>query len=365
MPEGVKVVELARVWRGPVVESVHHGVVAVADAEGSLPHAWGDVDWTPTPRSALKPFQAVALVESGAADALGLTDEHIAMACASHSAEPFQVALVGDWLRRLGLTEDALVCGPALPRSITDMGTAFAKGGPRRIYHNCSGKHCGFLSVAKHLGAGLDYGNPAHPAQLLFRDVLSEFTGVDADRFPQGGDNCGLPALAVPVALMAKAAARFGAGQAATPERRAAVRRVVDAMAAHPDHLAGKDNPLARLIRRTGGKVVAKTGAEGYLLAMLREKGLGVAIKIADGDGSGRAKFGVLARMLGRLGVLPADEAELLVADVEPATTDSNGEEVGRVEIVIERPQPAAPQEKGRGFRLPGALRADALATSR
>jgi L-asparaginase II len=354
MSDGVHVVELARVWRGPVVESVHHGVVAVADTSGALHHAWGDVDWTPTPRSSLKPFQAVALVESGAADALGLTEEHIAMACASHHAEPFQIALISDWLRRLGLGEDALVCGPALPRGIADMGSAFASGGPRRIYHNCSGKHCGFLSVAKHLGAGLDYANPDHPAQRLFREVLSEFTGVDASRFPQGGDNCGLPALAVPVGLMAKAAARFGAGQAATADRRAAVRRVVNAMAAHPDHLAAKDNPLARLIRRTGGAVVAKTGAEGYLLAMLREKGLGVAIKVADGDGSGRAKLGVLARMLGLLGVLPADEAERLVAEVEPVSTDSNGKEVGRIEIVLERPQPAAPEEAGHGFRLSG-----------
>jgi L-asparaginase II len=112
MSNDVELVELARVWRGPVVESLHHGVIAVADTDGRLRHAWGDAGWMPTPRSALKPFQAIALVESGAADALGLSDEHIAMACASHHAQPFQAALIGDWLGRLGLTEDALVCGP-------------------------------------------------------------------------------------------------------------------------------------------------------------------------------------------------------------------------------------------------------------
>jgi hypothetical protein len=113
MPKAIELVELARIWRGPVVESTHSGVVAVANTAGTLRHAWGDPGWAPTPRSALKPFQAVALVESGAADAFGLTDEHIAMACASHHAEPAQVALVRDWLGKLGLGEDALICGPA------------------------------------------------------------------------------------------------------------------------------------------------------------------------------------------------------------------------------------------------------------
>lgn len=361
MTNGVEVVELARVWRGPVVESVHHGVVAVADTGGTLRHAWGDAGWTPTPRSALKPFQAIALVESGAAEALGLTDEHIAMACASHHAQPFQVALVQDWLGKLGLAEDALVCGPALPRGIEDQGHAWASGGPRRVYNNCSGKHCGFLSVAKHMGAGLDYASPAHPAQRLYRDILSEFTGVDAERLPQGGDGCGLPAIALPIGLMAKAMARLGVAQAVSPQRRAAARRVLDAMAKHPDHLAARDSTLARLIRYCDGNVVAKTGAEGYLVACVRDKALGIAIKVADGDGSGRAKMGVLARILGRIHALPSTEAELLIAAVEPAIADSNGRDVGRVEIVVQRPQPTQPTRASLGFWLSGVPGAGAL----
>ncbi|WP_372619666.1 asparaginase [Falsiroseomonas sp.] len=362
MTNGVELVELARVWRGPVVESIHHGVIAVADTGGTLRHAWGDAGWMPTPRSALKPFQAIALVESGAADALGLTDEHIAMACASHHAQPFQVALVGDWLGRLGLTEDALVCGPAVPRNEADVANAYAQGGPRRVFHNCSGKHCGFLSVAKHLGARLDYANPDHPAQKLYRDVLSEFTGLDAHRLPYGVDHCGLPALALPISAMAKAMARLGAGQAVSPERRAAVRRVLNAMASNPDHLSAKDSPLARLIRYTDGNVIAKTGAEGYLVACVRDKALGIAIKVADGDNSGRARMGVLARILGRIHAMPTEEAELMIAAVEPAIADGNGREVGRVEIVVQRPQPTQPTRASLGFWLsevPGASALD------
>ena len=358
MSNGVEVVELARVWRGPVVESVHHGVVVVADTAGTLRHAWGDPGWSPTPRSALKPFQAIALVESGAADALGLTDEHIALACASHHAQPFQVALVGDWLGRLGLTEEALVCGPALPRAQEDVAAAYAHGGPRRIFNNCSGKHCGFLSVAKHMGAGLDYANPDHPAQRLYLDILSEFTGVDATKLPQGCDGCGLPAIALPIGLMAKAAARLGVGQAVSPQRRAAVKRVLDAMTAFPDHLAFKDSPTARMIRYTEGNVILKGGAEGYLIACVRDKALGIAIKVADGDGTGRAKMGVLARILGRIHALPTEEAELLIAAVEPAVTNSNGQEVGKVEIVVQRPEPRQPTKASLGFWLsevPGA----------
>jgi L-asparaginase II len=354
MPTGIEVVELARVWRGPVVESVHHGVVVVADTGGTLRHAWGDPGWATMPRSALKPFQAIALVESGAADAFGLTDEHIAMACASHHAQPFQVALVGDWLGKLGLAEDALVCGPALPRGLDDQQTAWAQGGPRRVYNNCSGKHCGFLSVAKHLGGGLDYARLDHPAQKLYRDILSEFTGLDADRLPHGGDGCGLPSIAMPIKAMATAMARFGVSQAKTPERRAAARRVLNAMLAYPDHLAGRDNPLARLIRYCDGNVVAKTGAEGYLVGCVRDKAIGIAIKVADGDGSGRAKLGVLARILGRVHALDTADAELLVAAVEPAIADTNGKEVGRLAITIQPPQPTDPTKADLAFWLSG-----------
>jgi L-asparaginase II len=354
MSRGVDVVELARVWRGPVVESVHSGVVVVADTGGTLRHAWGDPGWAAPPRSALKPFQAIALVESGAADALGLTDEHIALACASHHAQPFQVALIGDWLGRLGLTEDALICGPALPRGIEDQGNAWSSGGPRRIYNGCSGKHCGFLSMAKHMGGGLDYANPSHPAQKLYRDVLSEFTGLDADALPYGGDDCGLPALALPMSAMAKAMARLAVAQAVSPERRAAARRVTNAMLAYPDHLAAKDHPLARLLRYCDGNVIAKGGAEGYLVAGVRDRGLGVAIKVGDGDASGRAKMGVLARILGRIHALPTAEAELMIAAVEPAIADSNGREVGRVEITVQRPEPTTPTQASLGFWLSG-----------
>ncbi|WP_203076944.1 asparaginase [Falsiroseomonas ponticola] len=356
MTDATDFVELARIWRGPAVESVHSGAVVVTNFDGRLVGCWGDAGTVTFPRSSLKPFQAIGLVESGAADALGLSDEHIALACASHGAESFQVALVQDWLGRLGLDESALVCGPALPRGQDDIVAACQAGGPRRIYHNCSGKHCGFLSVAKQLGAGLDYANPANPAQQLYMDVLSEYLGRDARKLPMGHDHCGLPAAAVPMRDMATAMARLAVGWSANNARRAAAKRVVRAMTTHPDHLSGMDAATSRLVRATNGKVVLKGGAEGFLLAAAPERGLGFAIKVADG--ASRVKWGVLARMLGHYGVLPVAEAEALIQQVEPPVPNSNGSEGARTQIVLEQPVPTTPTEATLAFWMGGVKEA-------
>jgi L-asparaginase II len=349
-------VELARVWRGPVVESRHRGAVMVADYDGKLRGSWGDGGLFTFPRSALKPFQAIALIESGAADAYGLTDEHIALAAASHHAEPFQVALVEDWLGRLGLNEAALVCGPALPQRQQDQGAAFAAGGPRRAFHNCSGKHCGFLSVARHMGGDLNYADPSHPAQKLFLDIFSEFLGYDAASLPRGLDGCGLPTYALPMRDAATAMARFGQGWAKAPARRAAAKRVARAMMTHPDHLSGTDSATARLLRGAQGKVILKGGAEGYVLAAAPERGLGIAIKVADGGT--RAKFGTLARTLGHFGILRTAEAEALINAVEPPPTNSNGDITGRIEVVFETPVPTTPTLAGLEFWMGGVMEA-------
>lgn len=329
-------VRLADIWRGPAVESVHHGIAVVADADGKFLFSLGDPDFVTFPRSSLKPFQAIALVETGAADALDLTEEHIALACASHRAEDFQVALVKDWLGRLGLTESALACGPDLPRGAADQAAVLRAGGaPSRIFHNCSGKHCGFLSVARRIGAPAGgYQDPAHPTQRLYLQTFSELLGRDAAALARGTDGCSLPALALSVADMARAAARFAALRVASDGRKAAIRRLQAAMAAHPDHLSGRDQATSRIVRATGGRVILKSGAEGFVLGFVPERGLGIAIKIADG--ATRAKMGVLAAIIGRLGLLEADAAQRLADEVEDPIRDGNGAIVGRVAVTLD-----------------------------
>ncbi|WP_198375618.1 asparaginase [Neoroseomonas rubea] len=326
-------VPMAEIRRGGILESLHHGAAVVADAEGRVLQSWGDPAFVTFPRSSLKPFQAIPLVETGAADAAGLTEEHLALACASHNAEDFQVSLVRGWLDRLGLTESALVCGPDLPRSQADQAKVWRGGGDRsRIFHNCSGKHCGFLTLTKHLGAPVaGYADPAHPAQRLYLEAFSELLGEDAARLPRGVDGCGLPAIALPMATMAKAAARWAAAKVATDSRRTAIRRLQSAIGAFPDHLSGRDSATGKIVRATQGRVLLKGGAEGYVVAFVPEQGLGITIKMADG--ASRAKMGVLAALLGRLGLV--DAADALAADAEGPIRDSNGGLVGEVRVSL------------------------------
>lgn len=323
---------MAEIRRGGILESVHHGVAVVADADGRILQSWGDPSFVTFPRSSLKPFQAIPLVESGAADAAGLTEEHLALACASHSAEDFQVALVRGWLERLGLGESALVCGPDLPRAQSDQIAVIRAGGDRsRVFHNCSGKHCGFLTLSKHIGASLGYADPAHPAQRLYLEAFSELLGEDAARLPRGVDGCGLPALALPMAAMARSAARWAAARVATQARRTAIRRLQSAIRAYPDHLSGRGSATGKIVRASQGRVLLKGGAEGYVVGFVPEGGLGIAVKLADG--TARAKMGVFAALLSRLGLV--DAAQSLAQDVEGAITDSNGGRVGEVRVTL------------------------------
>lgn len=322
---------LVEAWRGDVVESVHHGVAAVADGAGEIVAGWGDVDRVTFPRSSLKPVQAVALVESGSADAMRLTERHLAIACASHHGEPAHVALVGAWLGALGLDETALACGPALPTGEASRDALLrGGGGPSRLHHNCSGKHTGFLCQCRHEGWPVDgYDDPAHPAQRRYRDVLGDFLGRDADGLAWGVDNCVLPAAALPVADAARLAARYAGGRGVAPGRRAATERLLGAMRAHPDLVSGSTHATVGLVRATGGRVVVKSGAEGFLLAFVAEAGLGIAVKC--GDGNARATFPAMIAILDRLGLLGADERRALAGLREPAILDSAGRVCGRL----------------------------------
>ncbi|WP_198369544.1 asparaginase [Roseomonas rosulenta] len=326
-------VPMAEIRRGGILESLHHGIAVVADADGRILQSWGDPSFVTFPRSSLKPFQAIPLVESGAADAAGLTEEHLALACASHSAEDFQVALVRGWLERLGLSESALVCGPDLPRSQADQISVIRAGGDRsRVFHNCSGKHCGFLTLTKHIGAPVGgYADPAHPAQRLYLEAFSELLGEDATRLPRGVDGCGLPALALPMAAMARGAARWAAARVATEARRTAIHRLQSAIRTYPDHLSGRGSATGRIVRASQGRVLLKGGAEGYVVGFVPEQGLGIAVKLADG--TARAKMGVFSALLGRLGLV--DAAESLARDVEGVINDSNGQPVGEVRVTL------------------------------
>ena len=255
------VVELVR---GPVVESTHLVHAVVVDAGGTVLHGWGDVERLTHPRSAVKPLQALPLVETGAADAFGLGDVELALACSSHNGEAGHVDSVEAWLHRLGFSDADLECGVQEDR------------GPSPAGNNCSGKHAGFLTVARHLGVDpTGYIRPDHPVQRLVTAALAQATGVELDPALAGTDGCGIPVHPVPLRSLALAAARFGSPAAA---------RLSAAMVAQPWLVAGTGRMVTDLLRSAGGDVVVKDGAEGVQLAVLPRLGLGIAVKAEDGS---------------------------------------------------------------------------------
>ncbi len=193
-----KPIPMAEVWRGDILESLHCGHAVVCDASGQIVQAWGDPDAVILPRSSGKMIQALPLIESGAADAFGLKQTHLALACASHQAAAIHTDIVRRWLSDLDLSDSDLLCGPQVPR---DTGAEYimirANDTPCTYHNNCSGKHSGFLTVTKHLQAGLDYVDLAHPVQLAVREAFEEVTGLQSRGL--GIDGCSAPNFATTV----------------------------------------------------------------------------------------------------------------------------------------------------------------------
>lgn len=300
------------VTRGPVVESRHEGIAAVVKADGSVVASWGDIDSPVLPRSANKPIQAMAFVESGAVEKFGLGNEHVALSCASHNGEPRHVETVKAWLARIGLSESDLECGAHAPRLQSNI-EAMARDNvlPGPAYNNCSGKHSGFLSTA------VAYGEPTrgyikydHPVQRRLREVMTDLCGSNANDFQYGTDGCGIPTLATPLKSLARAMASMADPSRLSNRHAEAATRIRTAMNAEPFMVAGTGRFCTKVNGALSGVAQVKTGAEGVFCGMLPTLGLGIAIKMWDG--AGRAAEVAMAALLDHLGVLPAAEKQAL-----------------------------------------------------
>lgn len=321
---------LVEVVRGDMVESRHHGAYAVVDAAGRVVLSQGDIARAVFPRSAIKPLQALPLIESGAADRFGLGAREIALACASHNGAPPIVAAVEAWLKRIGLTRDDLECGAHAP-SDAEAACALIRAGaePSGLHNNCSGKHAGFLTAAQHLGEPTrGYIGADHPVQRRVEAVLSAMTGLDLERAPYGVDGCGIPVIGIPLGAMARAMARLGDPAGLPPVRAAAVRRIVAAMAAEFAIVSGASTFAREIMRHAGANVLLKTGAEGVMCASLPRDGLGIALKISDG--ASRAAEVAMGAILLRLRVLDP-EASALDTVLHPPLRNVAGRIVGKV----------------------------------
>ena len=317
--------------RGSLVESTHRVSAAVVNAAGELIAGTGAPDLVTYWRSSAKPFQALPLLQDGAADRFELTDEELAIACASHSSEPFHLALVDRFLAKVGLRESDLACGPHVPlgpetsKEVVCNGTAMT---PK--WSNCSGKHTGMLTLAKHHGWPLaGYQRAGHPAQARILAEVSRWTGLAENQVIQGIDGCTTVCFALPLRAMATSYARFGAST--DPE----ARRLWRAITEHPDLIAGTKRLCTDLMRLWPGELFAKVGAEGVYCAAIPSLKLGIAIKVADGDlrSVGMALIAILKQVLAEAGEATEVLARLeTLADYAEAVVETTrGEAVGTV----------------------------------
>jgi L-asparaginase II len=322
---------LVEVTRNDVVESRHFGSAVVCDDRGNVLHGWGDIEKLIFPRSALKPLLAIDLVNSGASEHYGLSDAEITMACASHQGEPMHQQLVTAWLDRLGLTADNLACGAVLPDDVDSAHKLLVAGQQGcRVHHNCSGKHAGFLTMALHLNMPLEgFHLVDHPLQQLSMNGLSDLAGINVLDYPPGVDGCGFPAPTMPLLKLALMVARFANPANLADDRAQAILRIQQAIIREPLYAAGHGTVVSELNQVTNGRVLAKTGAEGVLTAALPEQGLGIALKIADGNA--RARSTALLAILDQLGVLASSEKQQLQAHTTPQIENSRGLVVGEI----------------------------------
>lgn len=296
---------LVETVRGGIVDLRHRGAVAVADADGRLVWTTGDVDRPVYPRSAVKLFQALPLVESGAADRYGLSDRQLALACSSHSAEEGHVETAEAMLEAAGLGEPDLACGGHWPVFSRKQLIEFVRAGknPNHLHNNCSGKHAGFLCAACHQEMDKSgYIAAEHEIQRQVRAAQEDMTGFSLEGATAAIDGCSIPAYAFPLRTLAHGFARAATGQKLGAERAKAAKRLMEACMANPWFTAGTDRFCTRVMEAGEGAVYAKTGADGVYIAALPEAGLGVALKCDDGSGPAAEIMlaSVLLRLLGQ-----------------------------------------------------------------
>jgi len=325
---------LVVVRRGGVVESVHHGAVAVVDDGGRTILAHGDPDAVTFLRSAAKPVQVLPLLLSGAVERFGLTEPEIAVMIGSHGGEAFHVEAVQSILKKIGLGEEALQCGSHAPyhrpaaRALREAGQK-----PSAIHNNCSGKHAGMLALSVMVGAPTEtYLDPEHPVQVRILESLSALAGLPTSDILLAVDGCSAPTFALPLSAAATLYARLLSPERLPDTLAAAARRSVAAMRSRPDMVAGTDRICTALMREGDGGLIAKIGAEGfYGLGYARDgRGYGIAIKVADGDGD-RARSAAVIEVLRQLRLISDGKADALFGRFVGEVRNYRGLPVGQV----------------------------------
>lgn len=317
--------------RGSIIESRHQIHAAVVDARGCLIAGAGDPTLLTHSRSCAKPFQVMPLLESGGFDELRWGDDQLALACGSHGGEPEHVAICQAMLTDMGLEEGDLVCGPHEPlsprgsRLVRECGARLS-----RMHNNCSGKHAAMLARAHTAGwSTYGYELPGHQVQQSVRGAVAEWSGLSPDAIVSAVDGCGVVEYALPLDAMARAYAKLAVAAAAGED---VPSRVLHAMVTRPFLVGGTDRFDTLLIEECEGCVIAKIGAEGVHTVAVPQRGLGMALKVADGGQ--RAQYPAVLRLLQLLDVLPAELPPRLNEFLHRPVRNSRNEVVGEVRPV-------------------------------
>lgn len=310
---------IVNILRGPVIESRHLVHALVMNGAGETVASYGDIGRLTFPRSTLKLLQALPLVESGAAERFNLSDAEVALACASHSGEEKHVSAVAAWLARLGLDETALECGAQPPRTNKVHGAS-------ALCNNCSGKHAGMLTLALDMKAPTTgYTNVDHPVQRAILARIGEICGAALAQDVCGIDGCSAPNPAMPLQNLARGFA------ALIKETSPGARRILQALAKHPDLVAGTDKLDTVLIESSGGAVISKTGAEGVYIALIPSKDAVVALKAEDG--ATRAAQAALYTLLEKHQLADRAALDALRPIALPVLRNWRGTETGKITV--------------------------------
>lgn len=330
---------LANVTRGETVESIHRGHAVAIDGDGNTILSLGEPKTVTFFRSACKPLQALPFITSGACDALGYSEEEIALACASHSGEARHVRIAQLMLERAGLSEAHLHCGAHLPFNEKESERMLREGEhPTQLHNNCSGKHAAMLAFAKHIEAEIaDYESIDNPVQQAIVETISLFAGVPAAEIRIATDGCAAPNFALPLSSMAKSFLSLVDPPDNFPDDiRSACSRIVSAMTNFPELIGGNERLDTILMQAAPGKIISKVGADGvWLCAVLpdenRQSGLSIALKVEDGDDR-RARPVIAVELLKHFGILSRED----LPELSPMPVKNRrGDVVGSVDSAI------------------------------
>jgi L-asparaginase II len=303
---------LTQTDRNGLVETIHRGSVVVIGPEGQTILQLGDADAVTYPRSAMKLVQVLPLLMSGAVEDFGLTDEEVALMCGSHNAEPRHLETARSILKKCGAAEKDLACGAHLPLG-EEARHALIRNHhpPHDLHNNCSGKHAGFLALARHRGHPLKgYLVPDHPVQQRIRSCVATVFEVAEQELHRGTDGCSAPNYAMPLRNMALGFRNLVAPAFPDEKLNAACRKVVTSVTTHPFMVAGTGRYCTDLMIAAQGRVIAKLGADGVYCLGLPEEGMGIAIKLDDGATG--PQYNVAQSLLEALEALPKGAKAML-----------------------------------------------------